>query len=365
MSNDQRWMNRALELARRGRGKVHPNPMVGAVLVKGNRLLAEGFHARYGESHAEVMALEHARNRTRGATLYVSLEPCAHWGKTPPCVQAVMGSGVSRVVAAMRDPFPLVAGKGFAALRKAGIKLTTGVLEAEARELNRAFITRVTQGRPYVTLKAAASLDGKIATSSGESRWITSPEARTYGHSLRVQADAIAVGSETIRRDNPELSAHGQGRNPGRIIFDSRLTLSANAKVFNSKAPTWVVTTGKAPAARRRLLEQKGISVLSVGANRDGRVDVKGALVRLSKEGITHLLVEGGGSLHASFLEAGVVDEIYWFMAPTLIGGVNAKPAIGGHGVKRLSQAWGLENIRIEQVGKDFCFHAQLQKGQR
>jgi len=363
MDNHRRWMNRALELARRGIGHVHPNPMVGCVVVKGGRVIAEGYHHAYAKDHAEVDALKKAGTRARGADLYVNLEPCAHWGKTPPCMVAVVGSGIRRVYAAMQDPNPKVAGKGFTFLKQHGVRVTRGILEAEARELNRAFITRILENRPYVTLKAAVSLDGKIATARGESQWITGPAARRRGHAFRAQLDAVAVGIGTVLRDNPGLTAHGAGRDPKRVIFDSHLRLPRTAKVLRKRAQTLVLTTDRSPLAKRRALEKHGSSVYVVSRDKQGHVSIPEALRVLAREGITDLLVEGGGSLNAAFLEAGLVDEVIWFIAPKFIGGATAKTAVEGSGVGRLADAWNLKDIRIDQVGEDILLKGRLRSG--
>jgi diaminohydroxyphosphoribosylaminopyrimidine deaminase / 5-amino-6-(5-phosphoribosylamino)uracil reductase len=352
-AKDTSYLQRALTLAKRGQGYVHPNPMVGAVIVSRGSVVGEGYHRRYGRPHAEVEALRKAGARAKGATLYLNLEPCSHWGKTPPCADAVIAAGIRRVVAAMQDPNPKVAGRGFAKLRRAGISVQVGLLEQEAETLNRAFRVFVLEKRPYVTLKAATSLDGKIATVRGESKWITGEASRREGHKLRAEADAIAVGAETVRRDDPQLSAHGLGRDPIRVVFDSRLRLSPRAKLFSSKGRVWIFTTKAASAAKRRALEKKGAAVHVMPAHR-GRVDIPAALTRLAQAGITHLLVEGGGTLAASFVEQKRVDEVIWFIAPRLIGGADAKTALEGRGVARLREALALKDVSMRPLGTDF-----------
>ncbi|MFA5974641.1 MAG: bifunctional diaminohydroxyphosphoribosylaminopyrimidine deaminase/5-amino-6-(5-phosphoribosylamino)uracil reductase RibD [Elusimicrobiota bacterium] len=353
-------MKSALALAVRGRGRVHPNPMVGAVLVRNNREVGAGFHRFFGGPHAEAEALRAAGARARGATLYINLEPCSHWGKTPPCAEALAAAGVREVVAAMRDPNPLVAGRGFAFLRRHGIRVKTGVLEASAQRLNRAFVSWVVRKKPYVTLKVASSLDGRIATAGGESRWITSAAARSSGHHLRAEADAIAVGIHTVLRDNPSLLAHGRGRDPQSVIFDSRLRISPCAKVLQGPSPAWILSTVRAPRRKRAILEAQGVHVEILPSSLGGRVNVKAALVWLAKKGIAHLLVEGGGELHASFLEEKAADEVIWFIAPKILGGLQAKPAIGGRGVRRLKDAWPLKGMSMTSVGKDWCIRGNL-----
>jgi diaminohydroxyphosphoribosylaminopyrimidine deaminase/5-amino-6-(5-phosphoribosylamino)uracil reductase len=362
MQDDERWIRRALELAVRGRGQVHPNPMVGCVLVRGDKVVAEGYHHGFGKDHAEVDAIKKAGSRAKGTTLYANLEPCVHFGKTPPCVVAIAGSGIRRVVAAMRDPNPQVAGKGFAFLRKHGGRVTQGILQKEAAELNRAFITWVTQHRPYVTLKAAVSLDGKIATATGDSRWITTPAARARGHALRAEIDAIAVGAGTILKDNPALTAHGAGRNPRRVIFDSLLRIPLKSQVLKSGGQTMIMTTSRAPAARRRALERKGVAVYTIARDKAGLVSLPEALRVLAREGVAHLLVEGGGTLNASFLSTGLVDEAVWFIAPKIIGGAAAKTAVEGAGVAKVANAWGLKVVEIDAIGPDICIRGKMER---
>lgn len=315
-------MRRVLGLAEKGRGLVHPNPMVGAVLVRNGRLVAEGYHHAFGQAHAEVEAIRKAGARAQGSTLYLNLEPCSHWGKTPPCVLAIVQAKVARVVAAMRDPNPKVSGKGFRALQKSGIQVTQGVLEQKARFLNRAFMTWVTKNRPYVTVKVASSLDGLTATRTGESKWITGGEARTDGHRLRSQVDAVAVGAETLMRDNPSLTAHGQGKNPLRVIFADR-RLPRNKKCFDGAAPTFVLR------------------------NTHGGVRLKKALTVLANEGITHLLIEGGITLQRSFFEADLVDEVVWYLAPLVIGNAS-----------RLKNGWKACSMTTDRIGQDLRIHA-------
>ena len=330
MSVDEKWMRRALELAAKGRGYTSPNPMVGAVLVRGGRRIAEGYHQRYGQPHAEIEALARAGTRTRGSTLYVTLEPCSHWGKTPPCVDSITRAGIKRVVAAMQDPNPLVSGKGFAALKRHGISISKGILQKESAYLNRAFVTWVKEKRPFVTVKVASSLDGRTATNRGESKWITGEKARRAGHDLRAQVDAIAVGAGTVIQDNPSLTAHGRGRNPVRVIFAGRRRLPARANIFNKSAPTWVV---KSPR---------------------GNAGIRQALSDLAQKGITHLLVEGGQTLQQSFFEAGIVDEVVWYLAPVIIGNS-----------KHLKDAVRFEQMKVERIGPDLEIKACLQESFR
>jgi diaminohydroxyphosphoribosylaminopyrimidine deaminase/5-amino-6-(5-phosphoribosylamino)uracil reductase len=330
MTNNKRWMARALDLARRGAGKVAPNPMVGCVLVRDGKVVAEGYHHAYGQDHAEVDAIRRAGTRARGATLYVNLEPCAHWGKTPPCAVAIAAAGVRDVVAALRDPNPLVAGKGFAYLKKHGVRVRQGVLAAEARRLNTPFFRWIRQRRPYVILKAATSLDGRAATVSGESQWITGKAARQAGHQLRARVDAIAVGSRTVLKDNPSLTAHGQGHNPVRVIFQGSHPIPRRAKVLDAAAPTWILKNTRGPAKLKKALQD------------------------LSRRGIRRLLVEGGPALQNSFLESGCVDEVIWFIAPLILGDV-----------RKLSQARRLNTLKIEKIGEDLCLRGSFKPSEK
>jgi diaminohydroxyphosphoribosylaminopyrimidine deaminase/5-amino-6-(5-phosphoribosylamino)uracil reductase len=354
-----RWMKRALELALQGEGHVHPNPMVGCVIVKGNKLIAGGCHRAFGQAHAEVEALRQAGSKARGATLYINLEPCVHWGKTPPCVEAIDRAGVKEVVIPFKDPNPLVKGKGIRYLRRNGITVRTGILENEARELNRAFIWWMQKKRPYVTLKIAASLDGKIAAASGESRWITGTAARREGHRMRAQADAVAVGIETVLKDNPRLTSHGFGRNPCRVIFDSRLRIPASARALDSSAQTIIFTSSRSSASQRRRLEKPGTRVIILRSDSSGRLSLHEALKRLGEMDITHLMVEGGGRLLGSFLREKLANEVVWFAAPILIGH-EGRSAVGELNVKKLSSAWHLKNIEIKMLGQDLCIKGKF-----
>jgi len=349
MTSDEKWMRRALALAEKGSGRVHPNPMVGAVLVRGDRVVGEGYHRQFGGPHAEVEALQKAGNKARGSTLYVTLEPCAHYGKTPPCALAVREAGIRRVVAAMKDPNPLVSGKGFRLVKKGGASVTIGVLEKEARYLNRAFMTWMTRKRPYVTLKVASSLDGRTSTITGESKWITGEKARSDGHGLRGEADAIAVGSQTVLSDNPTLTAHARGRNPLRVIFASRLKVPLSARVFNREAESLCVVTDHTLLRRMDDFKKKGVQVLLCRAGRTGLADIRDALTHLAARGVAHLLVEGGLTLQQSFLSAGVVDEVVWYLAPMIIG--NAK---------KLKNAQRLEAMDVAAMGLDLRVRACL-----
>ncbi|MCE2390076.1 MAG: bifunctional diaminohydroxyphosphoribosylaminopyrimidine deaminase/5-amino-6-(5-phosphoribosylamino)uracil reductase RibD [Proteobacteria bacterium] len=361
---DARWMREALGLAARARGRTAPNPLVGALVVRGDRRLASGYHRRAGEAHAEALALERAGRAARGATLYVTLEPCAHRGRTPPCVDAVLEARPRRVVVGMRDPDPRTAGRGIARLRRAGIEVAVGV-EAEAcRDLNRGFVSRLERGRPFTSLKLAASLDGRIATRSGASRWITGPEARAEVHRLRGRVDAIAVGSGTVLADDPELSARRAGRvvhRPRRIVVDSRARTPRTARLLlpeQGSEPAWILTSRDAPRRRRAGLERAGARLIDVGA-RDGHLNLAAAWRRLARLGVCDLLVEGGGGLAAALLRAKLVDRVHFFTAPLLIGADGA-PALDVLGVGALADAVRLGRVRTRRLGADWLVVAEV-----
>jgi diaminohydroxyphosphoribosylaminopyrimidine deaminase / 5-amino-6-(5-phosphoribosylamino)uracil reductase len=363
---DYRYMALALRLAAKGQGRTSPNPMVGAVVVAGNRIVGQGYHRRAGGPHAEVIALRAAGPRSKRATLYVSLEPCCHTNKrTPPCVPLVAAAGLRRVVVAMADPNPKVSGRGIRALRRAGLALSVGCLRHEAERLNEAYRHWVRTGLPFVTLKAAMTMDGKIATAGGESQWITGEPARRYAHRLRSRMDAILVGAGTVRRDDPRLTVRlGRGaaaakpaRQPLRVILDSRLRIPLKARVLGPG--TVIATTAHAPTGRIKQVQAKGAQVLLLPA-RNGRVSLRACLAELGKQGVTSVLIEGGSEVNASALRAGLVNRVALFIAPTLLGGQDAKGLIGGQSPRRLAQALPLGDIRIQPLGRDFLLEGTL-----
>jgi diaminohydroxyphosphoribosylaminopyrimidine deaminase/5-amino-6-(5-phosphoribosylamino)uracil reductase len=355
MNTDATWMARALELAERGRGAVEPNPLVGAVVVRDGRLVGEGWHRRYGEAHAEVHALAAAGEAARGATLFVTLEPCCHHGKTPPCTDAVLRAGVRRVVAAMADPFPRVAGKGADILRAAGVEVELGVGEVEARRLNAPYLKLLATGRPYVIAKWAMTLDGKIATRTGDSQWVSNETSRRRVHELRGRVDAVAAGVGTALADDPLLTARPPGpRTATRIVLDSRGRLPATARLVQTarEAPVLIATTAAIPAATAAGLEGHGCEVLRLPA-KDGRPDVQALLVELGQRRMTNLLVEGGGGVLGSFLEAGAIDEVQVYLAPKLVGGTGAPSPVGGAGAARMADALPLSRAQVELIDGD------------
>ncbi len=354
MANEhERFMRQALELARRGEGYTRPNPLVGAVVVKDGEVIAEGHHAHYGGPHAEVVALERAGEAARGADLYVNLEPCVHWGKTPPCADRIIAAGVKRVIIASRDPNPLVNGKGVERLRAAGIEVIEGVLEDEARELNEIFFHWITTKRPFVSLKLAMSLDGKIATKTGDSRWITGPEARRKVHELRRRHAAVLVGVNTVLADDPELTVREvEGPQPLRVILDSRGRTPITARVLDRAARTLIAATGSMPRKAEERLREAGAEVARFPAA-GGKVDLGALLQWLGERGIDSVLVEGGGEVAWSFVSRGLVRKFYLFYGPVVIGGRDAVPGVGGDGFPDLDGAARLEIRRVERLGAD------------
>ncbi len=366
MMNDEHFMRMALRLARKGRPS--PNPRVGAVLVRDGSVLATGYHRAAGKPHAEVDALARVGGRAPGATLYVTLEPCVHHGRTPPCAEAIVASGVARVVAGMVDPNPRVHGRGLAMLRRAGIDVQVGVLEAACQELNRGFVKMMEQGLPHVTLKLAATADGKIATRSGEARWITSEEARRLSHRLRAESDAVLVGAGTVVADDPRLTARRGDRplrrQPLRVVLDSVLRSPLEARIFNdSEAATLVITTDRALETDRQALQDRGVEVAIVAADATGRVSLREALTFLARRGILYVVVEAGGTLAWSLVRAGLVDRYWFFHAPKLFGGASAPGMMGGDGVLHPEDAVRLRWTRVRRVGEDLLIEAEPCRG--
>ncbi|MFY0530564.1 bifunctional diaminohydroxyphosphoribosylaminopyrimidine deaminase/5-amino-6-(5-phosphoribosylamino)uracil reductase RibD [Archangium gephyra] len=357
------FMRLALEEAAKGLGRTSPNPVVGAVLVKGGRIIARGYHRRAGTAHAEVVALEAAGAKARGADLYTTLEPCDHYGRTPPCSQAVLDAGVRRVFVGSSDPNPKVNGKGVARLRRAGVEVVTGVLKEEADTLNRPFFKAMSTGLSYVTLKAAVTLDGKLATATGDSRWVTGEQARAWVHRLRNQVDVILVGATTVERDNPQLTtrlAEGGGKDPVRVVVDSHLRLSPKLTVFTQRSPArTVVATLEDPASRKaKRFLAAGTEVWRMPGKR-GRVDLEALMRRLAKEGLNHVLVEGGAEMYGSFLRESLADELLLFVAPKLIGSEGLSWS-GSLGVKQMGRALTVGKLSFEQVGEDLLLRARL-----
>lgn len=359
-------MARALELAASARGRTSPNPLVGAVLVRGEEIVGEGFHARAGELHAEAIALAQAGPAAAGADLYVNLEPCSHHGRTPPCAEAIVQAGVGRVFTAMRDPNPKVDGRGIARLQAAGIKVQVGLLGGEAVRLNEVYCTNMTTGLPHVTLKIGMSLDGKTATRTGEARWITGEASRQRVHRMRDTVDAILVGIGTVLADDPDLTTRIAGadcRHPDRIVIDSHLRMPSRARVLShrNRGRTILIAGPHAPESRMRELRALGAEVIVV-AGGERRVDLRLVVERLFALGIMSVLIEGGSEIAASSLESGIVDKLVFFIAPLLIGGRDAPPVIGGRGVGPLAQAARLHSVRWDAVGEDIMVEGYLRE---
>lgn len=351
-SSHVRFMRAALVLARKGLGRTSPNPAVGAVIVRHGKVIARGCHRKAGLPHAEAEALRVAGAAAKGAVLYVTLEPCCNWGRTPPCTEAIIRSGVKKVVAGMRDPNPRVSGRGARALRAAGIEVVSGVLEDECREINEGYIKHITTGLPFVTLKLASTLDGRIATSRGESKWITGLEARARVHRMRAMNDAVMVGVSTVLKDDPGLTVRlARGRDPARVVLDSTLRIPLGAKVFKDGARLLIFTIAGADRSRASVVAEAGAEVITVAKSRDG-VDIKRVLKELGKRGVTSVLVEGGGRVAASIVKNGLADKLVLFISPMALGS-DAVPSMGPIGIKRLKDAPRLERMAARRIGPD------------
>jgi len=359
MDNDTEFMRRALALAAQGRGRTSPNPMVGCVVVRDGKVLGEGFHEKAGEPHAEVNAIR-ASGDVSGATIYVTLEPCAHYGRTPPCADFLIERKPARVVVAMIDPDARVAGEGVTRLRGANIRVDVGLLEDEARRLNEVFVKYTTTGTPFVIAKCGMTLDGKIATRTGDSRWVTSEESRKMVHELRNEVDAIMVGSRTVMLDDPSLTTrleHGKVKDPIRIILDAGDYLDSDRRVFHSEsgAPTWVAV----PDDRHF----DGADEIIRVPGGSGGLDIRLLMRELAKREVTSVLIEGGGTTHASAFEAGIVDKVIFFVAPKIIGGRDAVTAVEGEGIPRMDDAVILDRMSAHPVGQDLLIEAYVRKG--
>lgn len=359
---DERFMRRALELATKASGRTSPNPAVGAVIVRKGRIIGEGFHRRAGLPHAEREALRQVTGTTRGATIYVNLEPCSHHGRTPPCADALIEAGFKRVVVGMVDPNPLVRGRGLRRLRRAGIAVETGVLREACEHLNEDFVCFIRTGRPFVTLKLATSLDGRIAAASGDSQWISGEQSRRLVHELRNRMDAILVGAETVRSDDPQLTCRIRGgRDPLRVILDGRLSIAPTARVCTqrSTALTLIVTTEHhGQEEKQRQLEAQGVQVVCL-PGKNGQVPLLLVLAELGRRGHKSVLIEGGGRVAAAALREGVVDKVLFFYAPLLLGG-DGRAMIGPLGIDRVAAGQKLHTMTVERIGKDLLVAAYV-----
>lgn len=349
----ENFMRIALNLAKKGIGKTSPNPAVGAVVVKNGNITGRGYHKKAGLPHAEIVALEEAGRGAKGADLYVTLEPCVHFGRTPPCADAILMAGIKRVVIGAKDPNPQVGGKGMRRLEKAGVEVTKGILADECRALNEAYEKHITTGMPLVILKLASTLDGRISTAAGESKWITSSESRKYVHRLRSAVDCVMVGSGTVMKDDPGLTVRFiRGRNPARAVTDSGLSILPGAKFFDSKGERVFVFTGKkADKGKIRRIEKRGAEVITVKESGCG-LSLKDVFKELGRRGIMSVMLEGGSRLAAGALKEGVVDKVVFFVAPMIIGG-DGVPSIGDLGIKGIKKALKIRGVRTKRVGGD------------
>jgi len=354
---DIKYMKKALSLAEKGAGFVNPNPMVGSVIVKDGKIIGEGYHKYFGGNHAEIEALKSLTDNPKDSTMYVTLEPCSHYGKTPPCVNAIIESGIKKVVVATLDPNPLVSGRGVKILREHGIEVVTGILQEDARKLNEVFMKYITTERPFCFMKSAMSLDGKISTKLADSKWITCTESREYVHRLRHRYASIMVGINTVLVDNPLLTVRipdFEGKNPIRIVIDSkcRIPLDANVVKKTSNARTIVATTEQADDEKIKKLKEKNVEILILPAKNE-KVDLNVLMERLGEMRIDSILLEGGGTLNYSALEAGIVDKVGFFIAPKIIGGSLSKTPVEGDGVSLVKHAFSIKDMITHKFGQD------------
>ena len=361
---DQYYMNLALDLARKSEGQTNPNPLVGAVIVKSGKVVAKGYHEKAGLPHAEAIALNKAGTKARGADLYVNLEPCCHHGRTPPCTEAIISAGIKRVILGIRDPNRLVNGRGIRFLRKQGVEVVIGVLRRDCHKINEHFIKYITTGRPWVILKSAVSLDGKIATRTGDSKWITGSKARAYAHRLRSRVDAILVGAETVRMDDPQLTVRPKKksmRNPVRIIVSGKGSISTSAKIFNNAHKERVIYVANAslPLIRKKKLQKIGVEVLLVKYKKK-KVDLPLLMDALGKMKITSIMIEGGSEISGNALKEKLIDKLIYFLAPKIIGGKNAPGPVGGQGISRIEDFIEVKEISIEKLGNDFVIEGNI-----
>ena len=358
---DEYYMGLALKLALKAKGKTSPNPLVGALVVKAGKIIGRGFHAKAGFAHAEIIALDEAGKKAKGATLYVTLEPCAHTGRTPPCINRIIGSGIKEVVVGMIDPNPLNNGKGVTLLKQSNIKVRVGVLGERLKKINESFIKYITTKIPFITVKVAESLDGRIATRSGDSQWITSDKSRAFAHRMRKDYDAIMVGVNTVLRDNPSLNAWFSGKKLIKIIVDSNLSISEDSNIFAKDSQVIIITLPSRPgqetenrkslAAKARILEVK---------EKAGQINLRDALKKLAGLQISNIIVEGGGTLIGSLFDERLVDKILFFISPKIIGGKDAVSSVMGNGVKRIDQAIKLLDLKVRRFGEDLLVQARV-----
>ena len=359
----ERYMRRCLELARLGAGSVSPNPQVGSVIVADGRIIGEGYHREYGASHAEVNAVAAVAEEAllKQATLYVNLEPCSHFGKTPPCADRIIKSRIKEVIVGMVDPNPLNNGKGIKLLKQQGIKVKVGVLEEKISELNDFFIKYISRRMPFVTVKVAQSLDGKIATKTGDSKWITSDKSRSYAHRLRADFDAIMVGVNTVLRDNPRLDAWFSKKQPVKIVVDSQLSIHEDANLFSGQSKVIIATLPIAPGQEtenRKLLSSRA-KILEI-REKSGQVNLRDMMKKLASLEIANILVEGGGTLIGTLFDEGLVDKVLFFLSPKIIGGKDAVSSCMGKGVTVVNKAIKLSDVSLRRIGEDFLFEGRV-----
>lgn len=365
MKTEKDYMRIAMEEGKKGKGYVYPNPMVGAVIVKHNRVIAKGYHRYFGGAHAEIEALSTAGKKVKGADLYVTLEPCSHQGKTPPCADEIIKAGIKKVVIAMKDPNPIVKSRGIGKLKRAGIEVKTGILGKSAEKMNRDYMKYIKENKnrkAHVILKIAMTMDGKIATYSGDSKWITCEASRNYVHKLRGNSDAIITGINTVLTDNPLLTARTKGlhKNPVRIILDSYCRIPLNLKIISDKsAKTVIMTSNKASSKKIQQLRKKGIEVIIMPV-KDGHISIKSAVEYIKRKNIKDIMIEAGAEVNFNALNSGVVDEVYVFIAPKIIGGKEAKSAVSGKGIKYFKDSINIKNMQIERVGIDILIRGGM-----
>lgn len=353
----KKYMQLVLDLAKKGEGYVFPNPMVGAILVKDGKIISKGYHKFFGADHAEAQAIKSSPVKVEGSTLYVNLEPCNNWGKCPPCVDLIIKSKIKTVVCAMKDPNPLTAGKSFKKLKSAGITVINGVLEKQAIQLNKEYIEHIRKTKPYILVKSAVSLDGKIAACTGDSKWISNEKSRKFSHKIRTKFDAILVGTNTVLKDNPMLSARGYGKNPIRVILDEKLKIPSNYNVVDGTIPTIVLHDENIKEVPKHFNKDciKLVAINFKKAKKDFNVIIE----KLNKMALKRIMIEGGGEINASVLKTGKVDEILLFIAPIIVGGRTAKTFIEGDGVKYIKDSLKFKNVEVKNFGTDIAIFAK------
>ncbi len=365
MIPDEYYMKAAFGLAKKGEGKTSPNPMVGAVIVKNGKIIGKGFHEGFGKPHAEANAIDNATQDCTGADIHVNLEPCNHYGKNPPCTEKIIKAGIKRVFIAMPDPNPDVAGGGIDFLRKKGLEVISGICEKEAKKLNEVFIKYVTTKRPFVIMKCASTLDGRIAARTGDSKWITGDKAREYVHKLRNIVNGIMVGIDTIKKDNPSLTARIGGvktEDPARFILDAKLSINSDSKILNleSSAKTFIITGDSVPAAKKKSIENENVQIITAPLSDNGYIDLDSLMEILGKIGIASLLIEGGSKVISSAFFANIVDKVYFFYAPKITGGDDGIPICSGIGCDKINMSKKIENIEIKRFGDDILIEGYV-----